>query len=914
MSDPQVKSLIEAIVDRRPLTRIPPDVRTPDQRSPVRALEAIQAIADAAPRAPQGFQSVLLAGGQPRFSTMVTLVSRVALGCAVVQVSAALLGLALGYLGTSAVPVIGTLVAFFGFGVCAVWLLAGGARDFRARALGCFYLVIVAAFGARFIPESWALLHMLSPTPFLPLFLWTFVSDFPRTQRTSRFDALCLWGVPLAAALGVLLLVGNWLVASGVAWVPQSIGRSNYTFGNIYWTAIFVMMVLPLGVLLGKRRLAAPGEQRRAVVFTAGFGLVLLFVAVEILAEIFIPSFLTFMTANRAALTPVFFGVLLLQPAATTYAVLVDRVLDVKTALSRGARYLLARHVLIGLGAVPVALLIAFLYVHRSETIGAALSDGIGLALVGLAIGGAVLTMLRDRAVRYLDEHFERTPIDWAGETAMLTAAIGNARTIAEAIDIVELSLARCLGVDDVQAYRVNASRSAFDTVDGRGGPIAGDAALFALLCSDRMPVMLDGSTDDVRPLLPPADLQWCASTAACMLVPVFGSADSPLGAIAVGAKKNGDSFLLAERTFAGTIAAAVALKLEGAESAAETAGGSGDGEAALMCDTCRRVMIAGRGGCECGGRLRPASIPALLAGKFTPTAYIGAGAMGVVYRALDTTLNRPVALKTLGRLSGAAADRLAEEARIMAAVAHPNLATIYSVERWRRTPILVLEFLDRGSLASRLRQPMPIDDVLRLGVLLAPALEQLHQAHILHRDIKPTNIGFTRDEAPKLLDFGLASFLTAEPRHAWTVTQGSDTTDGEISRTQALRIGDLTLAGTPLYLPPEALAGAAPSPAFDLWALALVLFEAIAGRHPFAAGTVSGVLDNIRRGGTLDLSRFRADCPPAVAAAFRRLLAPDAAQRCPSAAHLRAALEELLASSGGSRAPAGVRLDLRQR
>jgi len=226
-----------------------------------------------------------------------------------------------------------------------------------------------------------------------------------------------------------------------------------------------------------------------------------------------------------------------------------------------------------------------------------------------------------------------------------------------------------------------------------------------------------------------------------------------------------------------------------------------------------------------------------------------------------------------------------------MAAVAHPNLATIYSVETWRETPILVLEFLDGGSLAMRLKDRQPIRGVLQLGVLLAPALEQLHLAGILHGDIKPSNIGFSREGIPKMLDFGLASLLPEArvPRHlsAWetasaTVTQSVVLTDRSL------------IGGTPLYLSPEAVAGAPTSEAFDIWALALLLYEAIAGQHPFFALTADEVLRSVRRAYIPELRAVRSDCPAAVSIAFGAMLSPEPKRRPQTATELRRVLDQL--------------------
>ena len=226
-----------------------------------------------------------------------------------------------------------------------------------------------------------------------------------------------------------------------------------------------------------------------------------------------------------------------------------------------------------------------------------------------------------------------------------------------------------------------------------------------------------------------------------------------------------------------------------------------------------------------------------------------------------------------------------------MAAVAHPNLATIYSVETWRETPILVLEFLDGGSLATRLKDRQPIRGVLQLGVLLAPALEQLHLAGILHGDIKPSNIGFSREGVPKMLDFGLASLLPEArvPGHFPALGTAAATA------TQSVVVTDRSLiGGTPLYLSPEALAGAPASEAFDIWALAFLLYEAIAGQHPFSAPTADEVLRNVRRAYVPDLREFRSDCPAAVSTAFRSMLSSDQARRPQTATEFRRVLDQL--------------------
>ena len=183
--------------------------------------------------------------------------------------------------------------------------------------------------------------------------------------------------------------------------------------------------------------------------------------------------------------------------------------------------------------------------------------------------------------------------------------------------------------------------------------------------------------------------------------------------------------------------------------------------------------------------------------------------------------LERDVAIKiltarSLGRLMG-----LKPEAWAMATVTHPAVAQIHGVESWRGRPFLVVEFLPGGTLEDRLRD-RPIDPAEAVSVVarLAGALAALHEKGCLHGDIKPSNIGFTAEGSPKLLDFGLA--------HA---------------------VDDAAMVGGTLpYLSPEVLAGRTAGEADDVWALSVVLYEMVLGRHPFAGGALDEMQSRIRR------------------------------------------------------------------
>src|SRR5262245_61573483 len=236
---------------------------------------------------------------------------------------------------------------------------------------------------------------------------------------------------------------------------------------------------------------------------------------------------------------------------------------------------------------------------------------------------------------------------------------------------------------------------------------------------------------------------------------------------------------------------------------------------------------------------------------------------MGEVYRARDTDLARDVAIKVLPAAVTADPDRLERfdrEARLLAALNHPNIAHVYGFEKTTGVPALVMELVEGPTLLDRIaRGPIPISQALGIAKQLAAALSAAHDRGIVHRALKPANIKVRDDGTVKVLDFGLAKAivgdLAAEDVHAPTLTAAGT-------------VGGVVL-GTPAYMSPEQARGHAVDRRTDIWAFGCVLSEMLTGRSAFGRGTVSDTIAAI-------LER-EPDLPlPANAAPVRRLL-----QRC---------------------------------
>ena len=297
--------------------------------------------------------------------------------------------------------------------------------------------------------------------------------------------------------------------------------------------------------------------------------------------------------------------------------------------------------------------------------------------------------------------------------------------------------------------------------------------------------------------------------------------------------------------------------------------------------------------------------------GAYEIQSPLGAGGMGEVYRARDTRLDRPVAIKVLPShlcTDPELKQRLEREAKAISALQHAHICTLYDIGVQDGTEFLVMEYLEGQTLAERLQKgPLPLDQVLKIGIEISHALEKAHQQGIIHRDLKPANIMLTKAGA-KLMDFGLAKpKLSIVSQAAGTFTPSTPT----------MNLASLTVAASPLtqkgsivgtfqYMAPEVLQGEDADARSDLFSLGCVLYEMVTGHHAFQGKSQLSVFTAILEKDPEPVNISRPLTPPMLDRVIRACLIKDPAERMQTAhdvaMNLRWAMDAAPADTGKSR------------
>ena len=783
-------------------------------------------------------------------------------------------------------------------------LVFSARNDVRAAWLGGVLLLLAAPMTSRFLSQTHydlgTFLTRVQAGAFLPAFLWQFVSVFPsplaaRGGRVARgaAAAAALFG---AAACAVNLSIAIWpLPPVSPGW--RSWLATGVSSPSVYWP-VLLLTSAAAGIALAVRMFRSTGDDRRRVrIFAGGLSLGFAPLFVEIAIEELWSAYGEFV--HRPAVEPwaavILFVPLALVPFVTAYSVVYDRVVDTRLVIRNAIQHALAKYTIAVGTLIPFAALLFYLFHYRTEPLMTLLSGPRPVILAAVITAGIVSLRWRTPILHAIDRRFFREVYDahllvttLVGDDSMTGSPPEIASRVREEIERALHARADLFVLDDEGLMLLDP--------EGKRPSIGAGSLLLSLAMADAQPMDVHLQDGSLLSRLPDAERTWLEQGGYRLLLPIRSRHGAAAGLLALTGKRSELPFSATDRRSIGALAAPLSLAIENdrlrrGPDPTVTA-------PARECRTCARLHAAGATRCYCGGTLAEAGVPLMLRGVFEFERRIGSGGMGVVYKATDLSLKRTVAIKTLPRLTSRHAAQLMREAQAMASLSHVNLAVIYGIESWRGTPFLIEEYLAGGTLVDRIaRGALPIADALTLGATLAGVVAHLHDGGIIHCDIKSSNIGFSQSGVLKLLDFGIA-YLLRDAADEVTTTIGDREEEEAAGMTVVTKRG---VIGTPAYMSPEAASGTSPTPSFDLWSIAVVLFEALAGRRPFAGRTADEVLLEIASGRRTDVRALRHDCPAAVAALLDRCFAPELHKRVQSAEEFRLELLSLAAGNAVS-------------
>ena len=693
-----------------------------------------------------------------RFSWAVVWIAGIKLLCSIVgTVVAALVGLR----GTPILILVSVLV-IVSYGGAGAFLSWSGRGDQRALLLGVVLLLTATPYADLQILEligavpslsflGWmASLQVVALSPF---FLWHFVQDFPKSSSHSTLRRVFLPAQILSAVLGVALLLINLGIYIDSESLPTwMMALNRHSLSYYFWLPLFSAILPALAVILFNGRSAPENERRRVSLFIGSLVTGFFPITVASIA-IVIPAVRGFVEGPSGMLVSgiLIFPPLLVTPMVVAYSVVVDRVLDTRLVIRKALQYSLTRYSLVGITAVPFSGLLIFLYSNRERTL-LELLEGSQLIVLSAALGAGLLALrFRKRLVTGLDRRFFRERYDSHDILAGLIDRSRDASDTAELDELLTKELELALHNRSFALLVLDERTASLKEAGGNTPSLDLTSSLAEILADYEEPVLI---TPDYLSSLPPSDQDWLEAGGFQLIVPLIGAQGALIGVLALGPKRSELPYSEQDRSLLLAIGQSVSMTLESRMLEHTTSSSDESIEAgsiaswlpdyvgvhsedAAECERCGTVFDPDVEQCDaCETQTIRCRLPFLLAGKYRVEKRIGQGGMGVVYLARDTSLRRPVAIKALPKANPRYSLRMRREAQAIAAVRHNNLALIHAVETWCGAPVLVFEYLPDGTLAQRLRRGCPsVAETLKLGIILAGALHELHQAGVLHRD-----------------------------------------------------------------------------------------------------------------------------------------------------------------------------------
>lgn len=744
-----------------------------------------------------------------------------------------------------------SVIAYVSMGV----FVGANAKDHRFLFLGAAMAAVGSGFsiaGMGSIANSpWALLAMPLDA-FVPVLVWNFFLRWPGNPVLSLAER---------AWLVILFLISSWLLICNMlvlahATTPdfmlsfdQGVGHTSRL--HLYDATVYGITLMALPVLLWRLRNASLEERRRARFFVMVTGVSMSascgFIVLGAMLEVLDTTLLDGGVFNHLALSVDLLN--LLVPLVVAYALIVDEMVPVRIALRESLRFLLGRYVIIGVGLAPFVILAGNLYAARDQTLASLADSSTVVWMLLLALPAGLSISANRRISRRLERQFFRQGYD-------LDDAISRVMNIAvDSNDLEQLGIGYRRLLDDL----VNPSRCDFYQLDMLSG---------AFRCSEGDEVI--SASDNIAQELglvsrclvrgefqfETAASKWMAKTGVEVLVPLHLEDGRLVAFLAIGRRKSLQDFGREDRRLFDAVLGSSRLvmgasRMRAAYEPGATVRLAGDAQGAFrFCEVCAGILPSTQM-YHCDQQTVEGGLPRLVNGRFRIERLLGQGESGVVFAATDQELFRRVAVKTLANADSRKLRYFRRESIIAAGFAHPHLASIYDAQVCDGVPVLIYELLEKGTLADRLdRSPLSLAEATTLAYSIASGLAYLHRNGALHRDVKPSNIGFDTSDNAKLLDFGLINLPPQAVRPPAELVQ---------TETMHSTLDEGGLTGTPLYWSPEILSGQVPGPAADVWALSCVLYEAVVGWHPFARDTWPQTASAILKG------EYR-ECPNAMA------------------------------------------------